>query len=335
MIVNVLSVLMLFLAAISIVLSLLLGSGSLWLLMPRGQAGRTVQGRLERRVPLLLLLAVVLLIVRLLSWPLFYGTLQSFVRYVPGAMCIYGVTQLQPHLSLILQVVKPAVFFLIGGWLILHLLDSQTNTNPWMRTKLYLLALISLFVLGDGVADAYYFTHTSQDTAVSCCTTAFDVASRPTAAIAGSVFGPDAQAPLWVGYYGLQIGLIAWLISLRYRKELVGKGHLGLLSLTALLNVGLSGLALVEVITPRLLGLPHHHDPYDLLGSLPDAFLFFGGFIVGSFAIGWASWLRLMKPHAETVALLPIALRRLLELASVGLSLSLTMVTWHVVVSFW
>ena len=59
------------------------------------------------------------------------------------------------------------------------------------------------------------------------------------------------------------------------------------------------------------------------------------GFLVGSFAIGWASWLRLMKPHAETVALLPIALRRLLELACMGLSLSLTMVTWHVVVSFW
>src|SRR2546426_12179184 len=49
------------------------------------------KGALEDRFYLLFLLALLLLALNVLSWPLLYLLLQSYVPQWPEAMCIYGV----------------------------------------------------------------------------------------------------------------------------------------------------------------------------------------------------------------------------------------------------
>src|SRR5438034_2096252 len=49
---------------------------------------------LEDRCYLLFLLAGLLLALNVLSWPIFYLLLQSYVVEWPGIMCIYGVTRI-------------------------------------------------------------------------------------------------------------------------------------------------------------------------------------------------------------------------------------------------
>src|SRR5262249_23750255 len=80
-----------------------------------GETGR------EGQLHLLILLAFLLLGLNFASWPLFYLLLQSFVREMPGVMCIYGVTRFGsgsigparflPGLILALQITKPTLVF--------------------------------------------------------------------------------------------------------------------------------------------------------------------------------------------------------------------------------
>ena len=66
---------------------------------------------MEDRSYLVLLIMVIVLLIRLINWPFFYATLQSFISDIEGAMCIFGVTQVKPGLNLFLEVLKPINFF--------------------------------------------------------------------------------------------------------------------------------------------------------------------------------------------------------------------------------
>jgi hypothetical protein len=50
-----------------------------------------------------------------------------------------------------------------------------------------------------------------------------------------------------------------------------------------------SWLFLVEVAAPRILGLPYHRCPYDLLPGAPESMVGVGLFLVGCFSVGWAA----------------------------------------------
>ena len=78
-------------------------------------------------------MAVVILFIKLLSWPFFYATLQSYVPSIHGAMCIFGVTRIQPNMTTIAQILKPLVFFAVGAWLLLNRLDRKTETAPLLK----------------------------------------------------------------------------------------------------------------------------------------------------------------------------------------------------------
>src|SRR5258708_14307692 len=107
---------------------------------------------LEDRGTLLFLLAFLLVGLNLISWPLLYLLLQSYVPEWPGVMCIYGVTRIGtgslglsrflPTLVTTLQFVKPALLFLSGAWFVLHLLNRRTRTAPLTGRALSLLLLV-------------------------------------------------------------------------------------------------------------------------------------------------------------------------------------------------
>ena len=91
----------------------------------------------ENKAYLSLLLAIVLLGIRIIDWPIFYATLASYIPDITGAMCIYGVTQVAPNITKPMEVLKPFVFFLIGLWLIIYMMDKSAKSYPLMRRKLF------------------------------------------------------------------------------------------------------------------------------------------------------------------------------------------------------
>src|SRR5262249_49126631 len=95
MILNAYAVLGAFVLALRALLGLLVvGQASLALAQGRNAESPEGKKALEDRYYLLFLMAILLLVLNVLSWPLFYLLLQSYVREWPGVMCIYGVTQI-------------------------------------------------------------------------------------------------------------------------------------------------------------------------------------------------------------------------------------------------
>jgi len=93
MILNVFSITEIFLGFITLGLMTWAGIHSLRLYLRwRKMTGPEEQALLEDQSYLMLSVAVVVLVIRLINWPLFYLTFQSFIPQVNGAMCIFGVT---------------------------------------------------------------------------------------------------------------------------------------------------------------------------------------------------------------------------------------------------
>src|SRR5256885_11838408 len=109
-------------------------------LMGRKPLAPESRKELEDRGSLLFLMAFLLLGLDLVSWPLLYLLLQSYVTEWPGVMCIYGVTQIGtgstgvsrflPGLLKFLQLTKPALVFCSGAWFTLYLINRRTQTAP-------------------------------------------------------------------------------------------------------------------------------------------------------------------------------------------------------------
>src|SRR5207248_2412367 len=90
-------------------------------------------------------------------------------------------------------------------------------------------------------------------------------------------------------YYAANLGMIlalalcAWL----WRRRPAPLSLLPLL-LGASLALAVNAVFLVEVAAPRLLHLPFHHCPYDLVPQAPEGVLAVALFLLGTFAVGWA-----------------------------------------------
>lgn len=331
MIINIFTIISLFIAAVSLLLGIFQAGVSLflyknWKNVKTGEE----KTRLEDFAYLVLLIASVVLMVRLFSWPLFYATLNSYVPEIQGAMCVAGVTQIQNGMARILQTVKPLVFFLVGGWLLLNMLDRSTKTGPLMERKFIFLSLVSLFVIGDSVGEIAYLFKIKATASVACCTTIFDIPSRVSAMIPKSIFGEGYGAlmvPIYYASNAIVIGFLGFLIW---------SGWTGILALSAafflaLLNVPLTGICSIEKISPTLMDLPYHHCLYCFPKYVSDGAIIISLFVIGTFSTGWAFILKILGRSAESEATLQRYIKNLLWLGLVGLLSSIAMVTVHLV----
>ena len=337
MIVNVFSITMLFIAVLSAGLGIFCGIASFSLFLKWGRSLSTEERTAaEDRAYLVLLVACVVLGIRVLNWPMFYAALHSFVPEVPGAMCIYGVTQIWPDFTEFMQIIKPTVFFLIGSWLLVYLLDRSTKTYPLMRRKFLFLTLISLALLVDVGADIRYFT--GMDPApVFCCTTVYDLPGRPTEQIPRGMLGTEYERFMMPAFYGGTILLIVLTGLMLATGALKTPGPkrkllLGGIFVLDLCNLPIFLWALFERISPALMGLPYHHCPYCLMETVLDAPLILALFIIGSFGLGWAFFLDILGSTGETRETLPRYLQGVYILSLVGLVGFLLMVTVHFLV---
>jgi hypothetical protein len=298
------------------------------------------RGALEDRCYLLFLLALLLVALNLVSWPLLYLLLQSYVPEWPGVMCIYGVTQIGqgslgpsrflPDLLRFLQLAKPALVFAGGAWFVLYLLNRRTHSAPLLGRLFVVLLPLGALAAADAAAELTYLAIPKKEESLSAgCCVGFAEAERSAGRFLPPVLLSGAgRRWLRTAYYGANLGLILALAGYTHRPS-AAPGSLALFLLlaggTAVLAA--SGLFLVEVAAPTLLGLPDHHCAYDLVPQVPEAVVAVTFFLAGCFSLGWAGVARWLGRCRETEPFLAPTVRGLLRLSLWGYLCSLLMLS--------
>jgi hypothetical protein len=335
-------------------LRLLLGLGVVCLALPALRRGRRTNAdgvldqktALEDRSYLLYLLAAVLLILNLVSWPLFYLLLQSYVSEWPGLMCIYGVTRIGtgslgpsrflPDLIALLQVLKPILVFLTGAWVVLYALNRRTRTAPLTLRVLLVVVLFGLVDVADASAEGAYLVIPKKEEVPSsgCCTAAFDRPAR-----ADSLFGAGRLPPRfrpWLNALFWEVnGCTCLALAVYAGWPILRRPGLRLLplALTAAASWAVSLVYLVEIAAPVLLHLPLHHCPYDLIPQVPEMLVTAGLFVAGTFAAGWACVVGWLGVAAETRPLLEEQMGRILRPGAVAFAAALAMLFLELVLA--
>jgi hypothetical protein len=304
--------------------------------------GPSPEGRkaLEDRCYLLFLLAGLMLTLNVVSWPLLYLLLQSYVPEWPGVMCVYGVTRIGtgslgparflPPLLTALQLAKPALVFLSGAWGVLYVLNRQTITAPLTGRVLGVLLAAALLGTFDAGAELTYLGIPKKEDLPNrgCCTVPFDASSDSPGVLAATALGAGEEHQVWFHFYAVNGGMVLALGAavLAGRRRLT-TAWLVPLSLAAVLSVAASAVFLVEVAAPRLLHLPYHRCPYDLIPKAPESLVAVALFLVGAYAVGWAGVAAWLGADPETRPLVPGIVHRLLRLALLGYLGSLVMMS--------
>jgi hypothetical protein len=296
-----------------------------WKHRKRGGEGRKIT---EDRGYLLLLLAGLLLVLNVAAWPIFYLLLQSYVPEWPGVMCIYGVTRIGtgslsvsrflPSLVTTLQLLKPALVFVSGAWFVLYLVNRRTDTAPLTSRVLTLLIAAGFLAVADAAIEVAYLVIQKKEVFLSagCCTGVFDSAEDESRFLPTGLAGAEAETWLFGAYYLVQFGMVLalWVCERLCRRRL-SLSWLGLLLAGTVVSFVVSAVFLVDVAAPRLLHLPSHHCPYDLVSKAPASVVAAAIFLAGCFCVGWACFAGLLGRHTESRSFLPEMLRRLLHSA--------------------
>jgi hypothetical protein len=297
------------------------------------QRAREVEGRegLEDQGYLLLLLAWLLLVLNVAAWPIFYSLLQSYVPEWPGVMCIYGVTRIGtgsvgisrflPPLVTALEVLKPGLVFLSGAWFVLYLVNRRTHTAPLTGRVLVLLVAVGLLAVADAAAEVAYLAIPKKEVFLSagCCTEALDGEADVSRFLPRGLAGEGAEPWLYGAYYTVNLGMAVALWGCeRVCRRRPPAEWLGPLLGGAALSLAIGAVFLVDVAAPRLLHLPHHHCPYDLVPQAPASVVAVALFLGGCFCVGWACVAGWLGRAAESRPFLAETLGRLLYLAFLG-----------------
>ncbi|MDY6971925.1 MAG: hypothetical protein SV775_06320 [Thermodesulfobacteriota bacterium] len=205
-----------------------------------------------------------------------------------------------------------------------------------MRKLTFLLA-VTIGILADSVGDLVFFLSMNSHTPVTCCTANIDSPDRISAILSMYFLGHGYEQSLSLAYYLSNLfllGTAGYLIQKnRLDKNVIHrKKSLALVFLMGLVNLFLTALALLEVVGPRLMNLPHHHCPYCLLQYVPDSFFIIGLLMLGTFGFGWAFGLEVIVGDKEEMAgNLSGYLNKLYRFCFSCLSLSLLMVSVHLI----
>jgi len=339
MIVNIFTIVMLFIA----VLSVALGGYLFYATLKTLYHFQTVipveaKSKFEEKGYLIFLLACVALSVRMFAWPWFYFMLQSFVSEVPGAMCIFGVTRVLPDTVTFLQIIKPISFFVMGGWLLCYYVDKSIPTSPLARRNLLFLLPICGVLLADSIGDIYYVIRMKPLVSVSCCATFFDAPLRPSAMIPQALFGRDFQQTLFIVFYATNIILVILLftsLSRKWQSLASFPKNIMLYSqaVLAVVNIPIVIISFFENIGPTLMQLPLHHCIYCFMGKgiVPDAPVILGLFAIGTFATGWMVILRIICRNGETQTVTESVIRKVNGLSVFCILAFIMMVTIHLI----
>ncbi len=339
MIINPLSVSALTLDGLSLGLSAVTAAGTLFMLpaMRKTPASGEQMTIRENRLYLLFWMGAVLLILRFASWPMFYYTLHSFIPEIEGAMCIFGVRNLLPTLTRLVEILKPLLFFLGLVWLVLFRFErfgakNSTIGRQGQAVVLILLLLCSLSALTESFCSVWLWLQSSAELAVSCCTTVTDIPDRFTVWIPQSLLGSGYSQLLWYLFFGMNLLLIAQGILCQRKMAAQAQSTplwLWLLFVLTLLNMVTGLFSFIEVIAPRLMGLPFHHCMYCMVQKVADGPLLMALFVVGNFAFAACLPVFLVSRKWTKESVLHKGIQTLLFIGLLGVSGSAVMVAAH------
>lgn len=276
----------------------------------------------QSRIHLSLLLLFTAFLLRLATWPLFYILLHSLVPIVPGAMCIYGVTQVMPAFIAFLQTLKPLAFFIVGGWLLFHNLDLCLRNHPLMSKSIRLLIVVSAVATVDSVAElSFIFLFSPPGVGVSCCTVVADLVIPAAPLIPIPLFSAHYHDILMAGYHGFNLGLAALIGFLIWKKSTKRVGLI-LVAIATILNGLIAYGAFKEYLGPQLMHLPDHHCLYCMFQYRPISIVIVGIFVLGSYLAVWPLWLRRAASLDEAKEQLALLNLNLLKCSAICLLIS-------------
>ncbi len=296
--------------------------------------------RWENRNYLAVLLSLLLLSFHLVAWPLQYALLQSYVSQWPGVMCIYGVlrvgtgsdgvTRWLPDILTGLQCTKPLAVFFGGGLFVLYLANRQTTHGSMTARMLATMTLFGAITVGDSLLEGTYLLIPKKEHVLEagCCSAAINLGQL--GQDTEDFLASDAAQPWLSGSFFLLNGLLAATTARQFwsGRRVAGWASWMRLAVAVLVSLPLSSLFLVHVAAPRILGLPFHHCPYELLVRAPESILGIAAFTLGLFALGWTVLLG-GRPLPEVAE----ALQRLLFLSFFGYAMALTLFATELVLS--
>ena len=225
------------------------------------------QGYIYKKIGFVFSAALICMIIKLMSYPLFYVSVQSFVKSLDSAMCMYGVISSMHGSVRYFEVVKPLVFFLCGGWIIFHFLTRHSNHQTIIHKKMLFLFFVAAWVLADSLGDLFLFLNMNPGANATCCSANIDVPGRISHILSVYLFGLEYEKPLWGAYYLGNIMVVAAALYLVYKKTNLSRAKKALVCIFCMgvINCFISWLAFAELICPELMKLPYHHI---LLGGL-------------------------------------------------------------------
>lgn len=344
MIINKYSILMLFISGLGLLLAAATAGAAVWAAW-RIRAGRDPQqaSAAERSVHLARLSAIVCTIVLLLSWPLFYAMLASFVPEVPGAMCMFGVTKVMPKTTLLIQVAMPVSVLVFGAWMLLDYARRRSGEAIRRARGMVALALVAGLVAGTSATEVYYVTNMKSLNKVSCCSSfAREARARLQAPSYYLPWELPAGTRRWLlqsAFFAGAAVLVLWLLAKpvpgggRRRRWFVAENML--LGAASLGFAVASLAAFAEVFASRLMQLPFHNCVYCLVtnGRVPDAPVILANVTLGAFAAAWAAMLGIAWKRSAPV---PESLMRRMRVAGATmLSAAVLMVLVHLGVAAW
>ena len=218
-------------------------------------SGSEHQLELERRTYLISTLMSYAMGFQLLSLFLFIYTADTLSHLFIGAMCAAGSLKVNGlgYPTLILKVIS---CLLAGLWLIINSTDNKAHDYPLIRTKYWLLFLITPCLIGETIVQALYLLSLKPNIITSCCAVIFstdnntflsDLITLPVA-LSQTVFFLSAPITMALGLY----------VCLK------GKGAV-LFSIASLSHFIISIAALISFISIYFYELPTHHCPFCIL----------------------------------------------------------------------
>jgi hypothetical protein len=146
--------------------------------------------------------------------------------------------------------------------------------------------------------------------------------------------GEEGIPWLYAAYFGVNAGMVLALgTCVRLAHTRLSGGSLLPLLIGAVISLAVNSVFLVEVAAPRLLHLPYHHCPYDLVPKAPESLVAVALFLGGCFCVGWACVAGWLGKVSEAALFAQDAVRALLHLAFLGYLWSLLMMSVELVLA--
>jgi len=336
MIINVWTIVALFLALITGALSLLAMVVSVRLL--RTRADLHEPDATDDRAHLLTLLLSILVGVRLIAWLVFYLQIKSYVPTLAefGVMCAFGVAGINPVLTATIQIIAPVALCMFGLALTVGATKGESLTRH--GPKRYAAPALAASVLGLAAAAAefaYAFV-TKTGKPVSCCTQFLETDASRLARTANplSAMGlPTSATP--IAYYVLSLAVIAASLYLARRCKNPNE-RIGLAAALAVAALGIADLFVADwtwhdVVAPRVLQLPYHHCLYEIITDVPLMAFAAGLAVAGNLILTWPAILTLLTLREPGDAGVRRIQRTIYRCAALALASHLVVVTIHIV----